>query len=67
MKTEHKKFLASTKRDPAFITNWKDATTAFNTHLVSCCHVEAVVAVELPKQTSDVGEKLSTQHAQEKA
>ncbi len=72
MKAEHEnKFLASTKRDPAFIsrdyTNWKDATTAFNTHLVSRCHKEAVAAVELPQQTGDVGEKLSIQHAQEKA
>ena len=69
---EHeKKFLVSTKRDPAFIsrgyTNWKDATTAFSTHLASRCHKEAVEAKELPKQTGDVGEKLSTEHEQQKA
>ena len=72
MTAEHeKKFLASTKRDPAFInrgyTNWKDATTAFSTHLASRCHKEAVEALELSKQTSDVGEKLSTEHKQQKA
>ena len=53
---EHeKKFLASTKCDPALInigyTNWRDATKAFNKHLSSTCHKEAVSAVELPKQT----------------
>ena len=69
MKTEHeKKFLASTKRDPAFIirgyTNWKDATAAFSTHLASRCHKEAVEAKE---QTRDVGEMLSTEHEREKA
>ena len=72
MTAEHeKKFLASTKRDPAFInrgyTNWKDATTAFSTLLASRCHKEAVEALELSKQTSDVGEKLSTEHKQQKA
>ena len=72
MTAEHeKKFLAGTKRDPAFIsrgyTNWKDATTAFSTHLASRCHKEAVEAKELPKQNGDVGEKLSTDHEQQKA
>ena len=42
--------MASTKQDPAFIsggyTNWKDATTAFNSHLASRCHKEAVEAGE---------------------
>ena len=72
MTAEHeKKFLANTKRDPAFInrgyTNWKDATTAFSTRLASRCHKEAVEALALSKQTSDVGEKLSTEHKQQKA
>ena len=72
MTAEHeKRFLASTKRDPAFIsrgyTNWKDATTAFSAHLASCCHKQAVEAKELPKQTGDVGENLSTEHEQQKA
>lgn len=62
------KLLESTKRYPAFIsrgyTNWKDATTTFNTHLVSRCHKEAVAA---EKETRDVGEKLSTQHELDKA
>ena len=52
---------------PMLYTNWKDATTAFSTHLASRCHKEAVEAEELPKQTGDVGEKLSTEHAQQKA
>ena len=45
----------------------KDATTAFSTHLASRCHKEALGAEELPKQTGDVGEKLSTENQQEKA
>ena len=69
---EHeKKFLASTKRDPAFIsrgyTNWTDATKAFNKHLASTFHRETVSALELPKQTGDVGEKLSSEHELQKA
>ena len=69
---EHeKRFLASTKRDPAFITrgytNWRDATKAFSSHLRSRCHKEAVAARELPKQTGDVGERLSTEHERQKA
>ena len=44
---EHR-FLASTKRDPAFIskgcTNWKDATTAFKTHLPSQCHKKLLMS-----------------------
>ena len=72
MKVEHeKKFLASTKHDLAFIsrryTNWKDVTTAFRKHLVRSCHKAAVAAETLPKQTGDVGEKISTEHLQEKA
>ena len=72
MTTEHeKRFLASTKCDPAFFmkgyTNWKDAATAFNTHMASQCHKEAVAAKELPRQTGDVGERLSKEHEQEKA
>ena len=69
---EHDKlFLASTKRDPAFITkgytNWRDATKAFNKHLVSACHKEAVSALQLPKLTGDVGERLSSEREQQKA
>ena len=71
MTTEQKKrFLASTKRDPAFLTkgytNWKDATTAFNTHMAIQCHKEAVAAKELPRQTGDVSERLRKEHEQEK-
>ena len=66
-----KKFLTSTKRDPAFIskgfTYWKDATSAFNKHLASCCHREALASLRVRSETRDVGELLSTQHKQEKA
>ena len=71
MKAEREeKYKASTKRDPAFIskgfTNWKDATVAFNRHLKSDCHKEAVEIHELPKKTGDIGEKLSSEHKNEK-
>ena len=67
----NKTFLSSTKRDPAFLerccTNWKDATKAFNRHTTTSCHKEAVLAHDLPKQTGDVGERLSTDHMRQKA
>ena len=71
MKAEREnKYKSSTKRDPAFIskgfTNWKDATVAFSKHLKSECHKEGVEIDELPKKTGDVGEKLSTDHKNEK-
>ena len=71
MKVEQEsKYKVSTKREPAFIskgfTNWKDATVAFNRHLKSDRHREAVEIHELPKKTGDVGEKLSTEHKKEK-
>ena len=58
-----KKFLASTKRDPAFITTgytyWKEAVTAFKRHANSACHREDIEAVEtLPVQVQDIGELL---------
>ena len=63
-----RKFLASTKRDPAFITTghtyWKEAVTAFKRHANSAlCHLktEAILrtAVEtLPAQVQDIGELL---------
>lgn len=68
-----KRFLDSTKGDPAFIhvsrgyTTWKDATKAFNSQSNSCCHKEAVLARDLPKQTSDVDERLSSEHEKQKA
>lgn len=67
-----KKFLASTKRDVAFIsngfTNWKEATIAFKKHLSSACHREAVFGIQdLPKHVHDVGELLNAQHGKEKA
>ncbi len=66
-----KKFLASTKRDPAFIskgfTYWKDGTSAFNKHLASACHHEAVAAMQVDREVGDIGELLSTHHQREKA
>ena len=66
-----KRFLASTKRDPAFISrgycNWKDAKVAFTKHIESACHKEAVQADKLLKRTGDIGEMLSTAHSMEKA
>jgi hypothetical protein len=67
-----KKFLASSKREPAFVskgfTYWKEATTAFRKHQSSDCHKEAIEAVvTLPKQVHDVGELLSKAHKEEKA
>ena len=58
-----KKFLVSTKRDPAFITTsytyWKEAVTAFKRHTNSTRHREAVEVDEtLPVQVQDIGELL---------
>ena len=48
MTAEFEKYLASTKRDPAFITTgytyWKEAVTAFKRHANSTCHREAIEA-----------------------
>ena len=49
------KLLASTKKDPAFITKgfvyWKEATTAFQKYQSSKCHQEAIEAlIHLSKQ-----------------
>ena len=62
-----KKFLASTKRDPAFITTgytyWKEAVTAFKRDANSACHREAIETVEtLPAQVQDIGELLMLPH-----
>ena len=67
------KFIASMKRDPAFLTKgftyWKEATTAFKKHQASDCHWEATEAlvVLLKHIQGDVGELLSQQHQEEKA
>lgn len=67
------KFLASTKRDPAFVskgfTYWKEATIAFKKHPASDRHREATDAlVLLPVQVlGDVGELLSREHQKERA
>ena len=67
-----KKFLASTKREPAFIakgfTYWKEGPKAFKRHQGSDCHREAVDAlIVLPLCTKDVGELQSQEHEAEKA
>ena len=56
-----KKFLASTKGDPAFIskgfTYWKEGHKAFKKHQGSDCHREAVDdLIVLPRCTKDVCE-----------
>lgn len=67
-----KRFLASTKRDPAFIskgfTYWNEVTTK---HWTSACHREAVAALALQvasaRGTGDIGEMLNAEHEREKA
>ncbi|XP_053398113.1 zinc finger MYM-type protein 1-like [Mercenaria mercenaria] len=63
--------VANSKAETAFIStgfsNWKDATKKFKKHENSECHKEAVErSITLPKQTKDIGETLSSAHAQEK-
>ena len=57
--------------EDAFVTrgfhNWKLATISFRQHEASASHKEAVERVfTLPATTTDIGEVLSTVHAQEK-
>ena len=71
MTAEFEKFLASTKRDPAFIsagfTYWKEAIAVFKIHMDSTCHREAVEAIEiLPRQVKDIGELWDTLISKEK-
>ena len=66
------KLIASTKKDPAFLTKgftyWKEATTAFKKHEASQCHEETNEVINLlPKQVSDIGEMLSKKHSDQKA
>ena len=65
------KKMTAKRADPAFVQKgfsyWKDATTSFKKHESSECHKEAVhVSVILPRACGDVGEMLSSQHAQQK-
>ena len=67
-----KKFLASTKRDAAFImkgfTYLKEATSSFTKHQLSGSHKEAIAATQLlPQQFKNVSELFSAQHQQQKA
>lgn len=73
MTAENKKnFLASRKRDPAFITKgftyWKEAISAFKKHLSTDCHREATqVVIFQPKDIRTIDEMLNEQHKIEKA
>ena len=64
------KLRVSIKRDDEFIArgykNWKRGTTGFKTHEASECHREAIEVIELPWICSDIGEKLSAYHSEEK-
>ena len=66
------KLLASTKRDPAFIssgyTYWQEATTGFKRHQAIACHREANEAViMLPQQIhGDIVELLSQKYSDQK-
>ena len=57
-----KKFLASTKKDPAFIsagfTYWKEAVATFKRHVNSVLHQEATEAVEILPNKYKTGELL---------
>ena len=67
------KLLASTRKEPAFIskgfTYWKEATTAFNKHQTSTCHKEANEAINLlPNQLlGNVDDLLSQEIREQKA
>ena len=57
--------------DKAFIINgfynWKDASVSFKKHDSSKCHRESVdIVLTLPRTTKDIGEILSTKHAEDK-
>ena len=59
-------------KEDAFITagfsNWKKAFEKFNTHKKSIAHHQAVELVEkIPKTTKNIGDMLSSTHAQQKA
>eukprot|EP00731_Ephydatia_muelleri_P004931 Em0002g1107a len=62
---------SSKNAEEAFLTrgynNWKAATDAFRKHESSDCHAQSVEKLyTLPSTTKDIGETLSTLHAQEK-
>ncbi len=64
--------LKASSKDLAFLrkgfTNWKDGTEGFRRHELSKCHQDAVqVMIVLPKTVRDIGETLSSAHAQSKA
>ena len=64
--------MKATNKDVAFITkgftNWKDATDCFRRHEQSKCHLESIeLMVTLPHSVQDIGEVLSSVHAQGKS
>lgn len=64
--------LNSANLDKAFILNgfynWKDASVSFKKHDSSKCHRDSVdKVITLPKSTKDIGETLSSKHAEEKS
>ena len=71
MKSLQGKKMTAKRADPSFVKRgfsyWKDATIAFKKHESSDCHKEALhVSIVLPEACPDVGEMLSSQHAQQK-
>ena len=71
VKALQSKRMTAKRADPSFVQKgfsyWKDATIAFKKHESSECHKEAVqVMISLPATCPDVGEMLSSQHAQQK-
>ena len=63
--------MSNTKLEPAFIktgfSKWVKATAVFKNHESSDCHKQAIqMTVTIPSTIKDVGEQLSTAHAQEK-
>ena len=71
-KAEQEGKLKATNKDVAFITkgftNWKDATDCFRRHEQSKCHLESMeLMVTLPHSVQDIGEVLSSAHAQGKS
>ena len=71
IKAFQQKKLVNSKLESTFISegfsNWKKAIEKFGKHQSTDCHKEAILKlVTLPKQSKDVGELLSAQHALEK-
>ena len=64
--------LKASSKDLAFLrkglTNWKDAAEGLRRHELSKCHQDAVqLMIVRPRTVRDIGETLSSAHAQNKA